>query len=511
LEGVVTGREQAREYKDPNIKRTFAVFLNKLMEPKWRASMVKSRRAEDLILIFVGHSTRELNTAMNAGTLTGVSSENVGLLVDRHVAMFVRLILMCLKDQWSSSSGELVAKLSTLESKLLAHDQNLAENATTAQQQITEEAPLSYSINEMPLAQTVSKIFQVAPTQVQNDINRYRPVWTEDAAIKDLKFYNESLNLMNNYTLKADHFDTDAGYDIWKSEESKAIAILIQQMVTNNPSLATTSSRQSYLAPGTPSSEFSGHDSGIDVQSANGSQTGDLEGPYTFIPSDPREYFKVLLKFSLYAALQSGEPPAEPDVNGYVTMPLYPKDTSILIEECSMRWRLPSYSRASLFLDVIRESYLEQQIDLDALDAVFEYFKEEVIIPWADWTIMDQALHRKTLSGIYDGILREIHQTVLQCYEPRPPQILPLVYVLDTHLKSDPLFSPPPIDEFVANLKSEVIDKAGDTYAGLTQDIPENREEWDMYHIVDLGKRLLGLSQRIAKRYAEPILGYANL
>src|SRR5271156_2120402 len=121
LKGVLIGKEKHPEYQDSVVKRTFAVFLNTLSEQSFKKRMEKDRRIEDLVLIFFSNATKELQKGKPPG------DEGVKMMVDRHVALFVRLLSLILKDNdWAKEKPELVTRLSTLESKLLAHDQDLS-------------------------------------------------------------------------------------------------------------------------------------------------------------------------------------------------------------------------------------------------------------------------------------------------------------------------------------------------------------------------------------------------
>ena len=514
LEGVVTGREHNREYNDANIRRTFAVFLNQLMEPRWRGSVNKSRRAEDLILIFVAHATRELTSAVQSGSVAGVSPENVGLLVDRHIALFVRLLLLCVKDNgWASGHPELVTRLSTLESKLLMHDQNLVEatstpaHSTTQHTQTTEEAALTYSVTEMPLVQTVARVFQVPISTVQNDINKHRSEWTDAAAVADLRTYTDNVNLSRSGALTGDDFDTDAGYDVWKKDEIRAVGGIIAQMVSNNLDLRSVGSSTNH--PG----HASMNDSPTSMNSPIGSGSngyGEPDSRYTFIPPSARNFLRVLFKTCLIYDLQNPGDPAVPHGEEYV-IPILNKESVALIEECCLRWRVPQFSKAVLLLDAVRDNYAEGKLDLDAVDKAFEYLRGSVTTSWEQWTISDQNMQRKTLAGFHDALLRELYHAVLQCFDSRPPPLNIIQYVLDNHIYTDPLFSGHDLEQFISSVKEGLKVRAGEIYGALLEDIPDNNEEWDMYHVVDLGKKVLGLAQRLSKKFAEPLLGKINL
>ncbi|KAJ6264384.1 hypothetical protein Dda_0530 [Drechslerella dactyloides] len=492
LEGIVIGREPGADFRDALVKRTFAVFLNQLIDPERRKVLTKSRRAEDMILLFISRATSELQLAVTTGGLVGVTRENVGLLVDRHVALFIRLIVLCLKDNgWASGHSELVNKLSTLESRMLAHDRNLVDAQSTTQKptQITEEVPLSYDVREMPYVQTVARIFRISLTQAQNDINRNRQAWSDTIAMKELKLYGARIHAGAKATLTADDFDTDEGYDIWKTGELEYIPLMQEAMVTANPGLASID---------------------INGDQVNGFQahTDGAEGIFTFIPPNPREYFRVLLKmcFDNHAG-----PSADSESDEYQPPVLSFEELS-LIEACAVRWRIPAFSKGVMILSLVREMYAESRADLDTIDKSFEYLKSSVATAWGSWTIPDQNLQRKNLSSLYDNILRELYHAVMQCFDAKPPSLDEYMYILTNHLYPNPLFSAgKDLDTFIGSVKDGLKVRAEEVYSGFTKAIPENREEWDMYHIVELGKKLIGLIKRLSKRFPEPILGKVKI
>ncbi|KAF3929837.1 hypothetical protein ABW20_dc0108637 [Dactylellina cionopaga] len=488
LELIIIGREAGKDYKDPLVKRTFAVFLNQLIDPEKRKLLHKSRRAEDMILLFISRATSELQSAVQTGGLAGVTKENVGLLVDRHVGLFIRLIVLCLKDNgWASGHSELVNKLSTLESGMLAHDKNLVDAQSSVQQpaHITEEVPLTYDVREMPYVQTVARIFRVSLTQAQNDINRNRQAWSDTIAMKELKLYGARLHANARATLTADDFDTDGGYESWKSGELGYIPLMQEAMVTANPGLASID---------------------INGDQVNGFQThtDGAEGIFTFIPPNPREYFRILLKM----CFDNHAGPSAESESEELFPPVLSYEELSLVEACGTRWRIPMFSKSVMVLSLVREMYAESRTDLETVDKAFEYVKTAVTTPWEDWTIPDQTLQRKNLSSFYDNILRELYHAVMQCFDLKPPSLVEFMYILTNHIYPDPLFSAgKDLDTFIGSVKDGLKVRAEEVYSGFTKDIPDDRNEWDMYHIVELGKKLIGLIKRISKKFPEPILG----
>src|SRR5215469_9599786 len=237
--GVLQGKEKMPEYNDSLVKRTFAAFLNELMKPQYRKTVENSRRVEDLILIFFTNATKELQKGKAEG------DDSWRLMVDRHVALFLRLISAILKDNdWDRERPELASRLNIMEKKLLVHDQDLAEESTrndgAGGHSIEVEIPLSYEVKDMPLALAVSRVFAVPYNQVQDDINRHKGIWTEKAALQDLKIYQASLSLNTRRTLKSEDFDTEEAYESWKKAETADISQMILAIIQSNLELAKT-------------------------------------------------------------------------------------------------------------------------------------------------------------------------------------------------------------------------------------------------------------------------------
>jgi len=212
LRGVVQGTERLPEYADALVKRSFATFYNEFSSPAFRKGVEKDRKAEDLLLIFYSSATKELQKGRPPG------DDSWKLMVDRHVALLVRLLSAILKtNDWAKEKPELAARLQTLETKLLRHEKDLATAAQTSGGPATTETevPRSRHVKDMALVQVVAQIFQKSLPQVQADIDDQRDLWTERAALKDLKMYQAHMNLNTRMTLQSDDFDTDEAYEEW--------------------------------------------------------------------------------------------------------------------------------------------------------------------------------------------------------------------------------------------------------------------------------------------------------
>lgn len=539
---VLMGTERMPEYKDATVKRTFAVFLNEFKDPRFRKSMDKDRRVEDLLLIFFSNATKELQKGK------APTDDNWKLMVDRHVALFIRLISSTLKDNdWTRDRPELAQRLATMEKKLLVHDQDLSAEAQRNGGQggttIEVEVPRTYEVKDMPLVLVVSRIFSISYSDVQADINRYKSVWTEKAALQDLKTYQAHLSLMTKKTLNSDDFDAEDAYEAWKHQETPDISQMILAILQSNPELAKSSPGGSipqfkpnpsidsgYSDPsrqGSVSSEAGSSyviDQPVDVSGLNIRDDGADDGAsYTFLPSDPRTYYRAVLKEALTYDLADPELQSGEATNDAPSTTLLSKQSAELLNEIALRWRIPPFSRLILLLDVIREKYVNQEISLDTLDAAFNYIKEPPAPPTdkksnrmsqipvqtalfdrSKWTIHDYVLNQHILQSLHESLLRELFELMMHVFENKPPSVGPLMYILENHIYDDPSFSgtPEELDEFAEQLKQALKQKASDVYAELlAKHIPETKEEWEFFHVIELGKAVVKLCERIQKRY----------
>ena len=542
LTGVLMGREKKPEYNDPSIKRTFAAFFNAFTEQSFKKRMEKDRRVEDLVLIFFSNATKELQK----GKLP--SDDSWKLMVDRHLALFIRLISMVLKDHdWVRDRPELTSRLSTLESKLLAHDQDLAaatsRNGGAGGSTIEVIVPLSYEVKDMPLVQVVGRIFGLRNTQVQSDINKYKSVWTEKAALQDLKTYQMYLNLNSRKTLRSDDFDVDEGYETWKKAEVQDLSQMILTIMQSNPELAKNipsanlpqfnhqvsnldtsdlgypdTSRQS------DGSEASSYviDQPVDMSSfGSGSQSpepiNDDDTVFTFVPSDTRAFYRFILSQALTHDLNDSSLLPSEATADIPAVKLLSKQSAELLNEICLRWRIPMVSRMTLFLDVIREKFMDQEISLDTLDAAFNFIKEPLpnnrksanitnllLSDRSKWTIADIAMNQQILSALHDALMRDLYNTLQDCYESKPPNPGPILYVVEHHIYDDPSFSKSPedIQMFTAQMYEGLQQKAHDMYRSfLEKHVPQDQQVWEFYHVIELGKAVVALAQRIQKRY----------
>lgn len=537
LTGVFKGIEKEKAYQDEAVRRTFAAFLNELSEPGFNKRMREERRAEPLVLIFFSNATKELSK--------GQAPDDISwkLMVDRHVALFVRIISLILKDQgWDKDRPELASQLSIMETKLLAHDQNLAQaSQKDGGNVITELVPLTYKVEDMPLVQVVAKVFGLRNSHVQSDINKYKDVWTPKAALQDLKTYQVQLNLNTRKTLSNEDFDSIEAFEAWKKAEAGELSQMMFSIMQSNPDTKTSMPGGTLPHLNTRSSDPNAIDLGYsdpsDISSIDAASLllpdashdySDDPNIYTFIPPDPRSFYRFVLFQVVNHELQERQAnPSDMTSDPPPTRLLLSKQSTDLLNEISLRWRIPTSTRAVLFLDVFREKYVEQEIDLDTLDSAFTLVNQpplekskrssslivSLLSNRDNWTLADFGVMTHLLASLHEALLRHLYETMMHCYDAKVPPIGPVMYILENYVEGDPNFVSKPDDyeNFRSYAYNGLVDKAKEVYQGhLDKEIPPEQDVWEFYHVIQLGKGIMKLAQRIQKRYKKnpEIMGY---
>lgn len=541
LMGLLMGKEKRPEYNDAAVKRSFAAFYNAFSEPSFEKRMEKDRRVEDLVLIFFSNATKELSKGKQP------RDDAWRLMADRHLALFVRLVSLVLKDHdWVRDRPELTSRLTTLESKLLAHDQDLSAPTQNGGGGTTIEVviPLSYEVKDMPLVQVVARIFGLRNTQVQSDINKYKAVWTEKAALQDLKTYQTLLNLNLKQTLRNDDFDLDEAYEQWKQGEVHDLSQMMLAILQANPELAkgtsgilpqfgqqANGSAAEHQHPETArrqseNSRVSSYvlDQSVDMSSIGSNSQGsdsavEDDGTFTYIPPDARTFYRFIVAQALTYDMNDKDfqPPSSHVSSEAPLVKILSKQSTELLNEICLRWRLPYVSRTILFLDVIRDKFVDQEITLDTLDDAFNFIKEplpetrknsnsmtSLLHDRSKWLLADTVLNQQILSALHVALLRDLYDVLQHCYEQKPPSVGPIVLVLENHIYDDPGFSQTQedVNAYRTQLHSGLQEKAHEMYkAFLEEKVPSDHTVWEFFHVIELGKAVVALAQKIQKRY----------
>lgn len=535
MERVVKGTFDQPGYSDPNVKRTFAEAYTKFTEKDFRNTIDKDRSLEPLILKFYAAADK----AMGQGRMPDDHSWKI--LVDRHLALFVRLMMTIFKKHGTDRDKELMGRLQTLEQKLLRNDQDLFIDTGQDKEHKTIEVdiPHSFEVKDMHMVQVVGKIFGRTTVQLQSDIDANRNIWTEESALKDLKAYQHRLDSNMDGALRRQDFDINDSFEEWKKGERDHLTSMMLDILKVRPDLTKTVTSFDKPLPVRPTSIYGEDQAFADLAkmiSSPDSTTGPSGDPsfglanlsfddsssirsvdeasYTFIPPDPRAFYKMIVQHAMTYDQSYPDPEA--------STPLSPASLGLL-NELSTWWRLPQFTRHITFLEVAVRKFLDQEIRGEELDECFEFVKNPqpepkklpriqlytATLPEIDpsrWTLIDFSLYQQILGALHDALLRDLYDLLMHCYEPKAPTIGVVMSILMSHVYTDPAFNQKPEDmeKFANQLTQGLKEQADNVYHGfLEKEVPATKENWDFSHVVNLGSAVTKLCQRIKKKYSK--------
>ncbi|TLS29506.1 hypothetical protein PpBr36_01117 [Pyricularia pennisetigena] len=537
MEGVLTGSERMPGYSDAAVKRTFGEAYTAFTAQDFRRSVDKDRKLEPLILIFYSSANRAQARA------TTPEDQSWRVLVDRHLSLFVRLVVAVLRDHGSDRDRpELMNRLATLEKKLINNDKDLyLDTGQDAQHKTIEvEIPLTHDVKDMPMVQFVANVFARDLATVQADINSNRSLWTAENGVRDFKAYQQRMNASMNGALRRQDFDVDDAYEEWKKAEGKLLAAMISDVINARPDLAGSASTsaekplptrpQSYYnedqafadlgrlvtSPDSASAPFSfdGSPSLGSLSLDDSSSIRSVDEPsYTFIPPDPRHCYKQVLQLTTLHDLLHPDPSAP--------CSLLSVQSETFLAELALRWRLPQHTRHITFMEVVGQHFLEQQVSIEELTMAFEFAKETapevkrpphimfytdplMHIPRSQWSIPDTSAYRTLLHSLNDALLRDMLELLSKCYEDKPPSFAkPLMFIMN-NIHSDEAFSQrqEDADEYAEALSAALRKNAAAVYRSyLDAELPESQEDWDFSHVVKLGQSVVALCERVQKKF----------
>ncbi|KAH9976806.1 hypothetical protein BGW80DRAFT_1290703 [Lactifluus volemus] len=417
LENIAMGKDPA--YSDQLLRRTMAVFYGQFKVETFRRQMKENRKVEELILMFATHATSVLR---KDPTLSVDGKWNVEL--NNHIVQFVKLLRESLRTVGHVSS-ELTARLDVYSAKLAPPSQTQSDSgydsSSTSQRDSIPSSPRTTSNPPvMPLVNTVAKLFQIRADLLYPEVEKLRSVCTERTCLKNIAA-NEP------FPGCREDFENEAAWSFWKTLETSHLSQLMVVLVQFNPELAKStpndvlpkrlstrgslhgmagrsgsiSSRKSIVAmsQNLTEADFEAEDDDDEVQAGHN---------FTYIPPNPKKYYRRLLELCLDADLRAMH---DPNVNDddQVSLGILSSPHIELINECALRWRISQpiglrlFERNEVPLDCIPE----------ALGGIAKVMNE---ISLDRWTINDA----EYLVNIYGGLVSTFLASVYHAMETLP-------------------------------------------------------------------------------------------
>ncbi|KAK0540304.1 hypothetical protein OC835_000707 [Tilletia horrida] len=263
--------------------------------------------------------------------------------------------------------------------------------------------PTLNALMDHPLINTVGSLFKEDKEQLRKDVDYMRSACTEEAYMIDLKHCVRAIHLSEAWpgrradfpsaasTTAAAHASTsnasaayppfdpaeaermgDDDYAKWRAQELADLSKTMAEMCSRNPSLLKVNSKEPVAgisADGRAAGELERVDSAEGAGNGVGANaTGDDDDAaaagFTFIPPDPRAYYRKALDIMLAHDIDAIMSFSEEEVS----VGILSQSNLVLLDHIARCWRITDGWRRAVRLEVIRERYEAGQCPLDSVD-----------------------------------------------------------------------------------------------------------------------------------------------
>ncbi|KAF8756018.1 Munc13 (mammalian uncoordinated) homology domain [Rhizoctonia solani] len=338
LQRIAIGKDAA--YTDQYTRRTVAAFWGNFKDQKFVKQMKENRRIEELILMYVTSSTTILKKDKQLSEADGWKLE-----LNKQVAIFIRILRETLRSV-HHVPPELNSRLDMYANKVTVPKEEPSSGPSSAvsrkppkERDSWVQIPSETSIADMPLVQTVGKLFGIEDAELQRDVSAAARVCTDRAAIVDLKTCLKNITVGMPFPGRREDFQNDAAYNHWKTTEN-----LIHIWGRERWTTRSISHRFSTISIG---------DSDAEIETADS---------FTYIPPNPKKAYKRLVELCVDADLSAMVTLPE---DQEVSLTILSQRNHEIINECAVRWRILQTYRVSCFLDVVRYKYEREEVPLE--------------------------------------------------------------------------------------------------------------------------------------------------
>ncbi|KAI9607513.1 hypothetical protein H4Q26_006040 [Puccinia striiformis f. sp. tritici PST-130] len=145
---------------------------------------------------------------------------------------------------------------------------------------------------------------------------------------------------------------------------------------------------------------------------------------FVYIPPNPIQMYKALMDQCLDSDLESMKSLAEDEE---VSLKILSTRHLDLLEQCAFRWRLMTPFQVAVFFSAICKRFEEEEIPIidcvsEALTDVFRVMEE---LKFDGWATRDRLIMKRTMSSLFDTLLRRVYEAIESVLESNPSEDLP--------------------------------------------------------------------------------------
>lgn len=215
---------------------------------------------------------------------------------------------------------------------------------------------------------------------------------------------------------RREDFSSDESWNYWKTLETSHLSQLMLVMIKSSPDLAKSMPSESFasspISPspaGRPASLYTTNvitpnrslrgsignrrsylgDVDVVAEELDGDDDVPVGHHFTYIPPNPKKYYKRLLECCLAADLEAMLSDAVDD-DDEVSLGILSPAHIALVNECALRWRIGQPFRAACFLELVKQFYERNDVPLECIPEALqtiERVKTEIEID--KWPVCD--------------------------------------------------------------------------------------------------------------------------
>ncbi|KAI7904405.1 uncharacterized protein BX663DRAFT_560086 [Cokeromyces recurvatus] len=435
--------------------------------------------------------------------------------LDNYVVLFTEVLLLVLKeDAPNSASAELISTLNKSilppKSKKKQHIQEQRNsNSSSNNNSNSSSTDIVDIIENFPMVKTVQNLFQIENSIHRQKIHELQSICTESNFFLDLKQLINAVNINQSFPGRREDFASQQAYDAWVTREKKYLQGLMTVMVTS-PSFSLNISNEQDVGS---TNLLSGSNRKMNETKRNsiyGSSSSLDDSPYTYIPNDPRSYFRLLMNMCMDLDTKIA-----PDTERAKSS-LLSQASEDLLRECWTTWRLSPPFRAVLYLETIKNRMdtedFQNEYDIldvrDAMRALDKCLKENEI---RNWTINDRENLIRVFEGLNETCLRYLADSLSQYWRINPEFVKDQIDLLD-NIYENPAYLEDHSDPYQHfNLLEETIAGAAVSRWRVLEKSVLNPKNDDMTNLMHLADKLIKELVGVAKKFKKPLKNALHL
>ncbi|PPR02282.1 hypothetical protein CVT24_011620 [Panaeolus cyanescens] len=469
LQDIALGKIPA--YSDQLVRRTMAKFYGQFMVDSFKKQMKENRKIEELILMFATHATSVLK---KEPTLSG---DGWKFELNNQIAQFIKLLRECLRNL-NHVSPELISRLDTYTAKLAPtltqssySDSGYDSSSTRGDRDSVALPTISNNIADMPLVRIVANLFKIPDPPMQAEVDQIRgAVVSEKAAMNDLKTCLKNIAAGAAFPGNRDDFETEAAWQHWKAVETTTLQQLMLVMAQLNPELAKSTPADVLPSVSTPNAGYrpgslysvessaSRHpsigsrrslfalngDPALNAFDGSGAADGDddiqVGHNFTFIPPNPKKFYKRLVEYCLTSDLEAMLSP-EVDDNEEVSLGILSPGNIELINECALRWRIGHSYRAVCFLDLVKQFYERNEVPMECIPEALQHVTKVLQDTEIElWPTEDVDYVSNVYAGLFNIFLSSLYHSMDSLPNIKAADIEPYLMILE-HVRDSGLLT----------------------------------------------------------------------